>query len=733
MLTPDSRTSARMKATERNLRKFEVPRATDGSASRISDYFGMNIFDFRKSDMIPAEVKKELISYTANRTSGKKLSKQTAEVVSKAVSEWAMNRGATHFCHWFQPLTGSTAEKHDSFLTYSSDDAPIEKFSASQLIQGEPDASSFPNGGSRSTFEARGYTSWDISSPMFLRESENGKTLCIPTAFVSYSGEALDVKTPHLRSITALDRAATKFMNLIGDVETKNVYSTCGCEQEYFLIDKSLYYLRPDLVMTGRALMGSMTSKNQQLSDHYFGTVPERVLAFMQELDMKLHKLGIPAKTRHNEVAPAQFELAPIFRDSNLAADQNQLIMAVMKKIAEKHNFVCLLHEKPFTGINGSGKHLNWSMSDNNGRNLLEPGANPHENYRFLAMVAIVVDGVKKNAGALRMAVSTHGNDHRLGAHEAPPSIISVYLGHALDSIFESILEGKNFSPNHNNILDMGADQLAHLLKDNTDRNRTSPFAFTGNKFEFRAVGSSQAVGWPSTILNAAMAQALTDATALVEKFKGDGKTTDEALIELIRTLMKRSGNVVFSGDGYSEEWVKEAARRGLPNLRTSPEALKVLKDENQTKFLVDQGVLRPEEINTRYNVMVDNYCLYREIEFSTMLTMVTQNVLPCGLDYKAKLAGVIRDQKTIGVESSVELEIYKQLNLAVKDVFESAGQLKAAVDALSDNSEDKANQIASTVMPLSKKVANACNALEGMIPDDMWRLPKFYDMLFLR
>jgi glutamine synthetase len=733
MLTTDSRNSARMKATERNLRKFEVPRGTDGSASRISEYFGKNIFDFRKSDMIPAEVKKELITYTANRTSGKKLSKTAAEVVAKAVSEWAMNRGATHFCHWFQPLTGSTAEKHDSFITYSSEDAPIEKFSASQLIQGEPDASSFPNGGSRSTFEARGYTSWDISSPMFLRESENGKTLCIPTAFVSYSGEALDVKTPHLRSITALDRAATKFMNLIGDVETKNVYSTCGCEQEYFLIDKSLYYLRPDLVMTGRALMGSMTSKNQQLSDHYFGTVPERVLAFMQELDMKLHKLGIPAKTRHNEVAPAQFELAPIFRDSNLAADQNQLIMAVMKKIAERHNFVCLLHEKPFTGINGSGKHLNWSMSDNNGRNLLEPGANPHENYRFLAMVSIVVDAVKKNAGALRMAVATHGNDHRLGAHEAPPSIISVYLGHALDNIFESILGGKNFSPNQNNILDMGADQLAHLLKDNTDRNRTSPFAFTGNKFEFRAVGSSQAVGWPSTILNAAMAQALTDATALVEKYKGEGKTTDEALIELIRTLMKRSGNVVFSGDGYSEEWVKEAARRGLPNLRTSPEALRVLKDENQTKFLVDQGVLRPEEINTRYNVMVDNYCLYREIEFQTMMTMVTQNVLPCGLDYKAKLAGIIKDQKTIGLESSVEIEIYKRLNIVVENLFDSARQLKTAVEALSENSEAKAMEISATVMPLSKKVAAACNALEEMTPDEMWRLPKFYDMLFLR
>jgi glutamine synthetase len=733
MLTTDSRNSAKMKATDRSLRKFESPKTSNGANSRISEYFGINVFDFKKSDMIPAEVKKELISYTASRTSGKKLSKVAGEVVAKAVSEWAMNRGATHFCHWFQPLTGSTAEKHDSFLTYSSDDTPIEKFSASQLIQGEPDASSFPNGGSRSTFEARGYTSWDITSPMFLRESENGKTLCIPTAFVSYSGEALDVKTPHLRSITALDKAATKFMNLIGDTDTKNVYSTCGCEQEYFLVDKSLYFLRPDLVMTGRALMGSMTSKNQQLSDHYFGTVPERVLAFMQELDLKLHKLGIPAKTRHNEVAPAQFELAPIFRDSNLAADQNQLIMAIMKKIADRHNFVCLLHEKPFTGINGSGKHLNWSMSDNNGRNLLEPGANPHENFRFLAMVSIVVDAVKKNAGALRMAVATHGNDHRLGAHEAPPSIISVYLGQALDNIFDSILEGKNFTPNHNHLMDMGADQLAHLLKDNTDRNRTSPFAFTGNKFEFRAVGSSQAVGWPSTILNGAMAQTLTEATALVEKYKAAGKTTDEALIELIRTLMKRSGNVVFSGDGYSEEWVKEAARRGLPNLKTSPEALKVLKDENQTKFLVDQGILRPEEIRTRYNVMMDNYCMYREIEIQTMLTMVTQNVLPCGLDYKSKLATVIKDQKEIGLESSVEVDIYKNLNVVVKDVFESAAKLKGAVEALSTDSEERATQIAATIMPLTKKVAAACNALEEMTPDEMWRLPKFYDMLFLR
>ena len=644
-----------------------------------------------------------------------------------------MRRGATHFCHWFQPLTGGTAEKHDSFLSFSKEDAPIVKLGAAALMQGEPDASSFPNGGSRSTFEARGYTSWDLSSPLFLREGTNGKTLCIPTAFISYTGDALDIKTPHLRSVTALDRAATKFMKAIGKTETENVHSTCGCEQEYFLVDKAMYYLRPDLVMTGRTLFGSLTSRNQQLSDHYFGTVPERVLAFMQELDYKLHRLGIPSKTRHNEVAPGQYEIAPIFSDSNLAADHNQLLMAVIKKVAEKHNFVGILHEKPFAGVNGSGKHLNWSMSDNTGHNLLEPGQKPEDNYRFLAMVACVVETVKRNSGALRMAIASHGNDHRLGANEAPPSIISVYLGETLDKIFNAILEGKDFTPDNNKFLESGAGQLAHLLKDNTDRNRTSPFAFTGNKFEFRAVGSSQAVGFPSTILNAAMAEVLNEATTLVESYIESGKSKDEALLELIRHYMGRSQDVVFGGDGYSADWVQEAKKRGLPNLRTTPEALAVLKDPKLTGFLTEQGIFRGDELETRYNVAMDNYCMLREIEFQTLVSMVNQNVLPSGLEYKLRLAQIITASKSTGLESSVETDLYKRINMTIENLYDSSRELDRALDGLEDDTEARANALANNLLPLSEKVADNCNALEEMVPDDLWKLPKYYDMLFLR
>jgi glutamine synthetase len=729
----DSRNSAKMKATGRTIRRIEMPVDSEGKSLKISDYYGENVFDYRKSSVIPDEVKKELAAYTASHTTGKSLSKEHAEVVAKAVSTWAMRRGATHFCHWFQPLTGSTAEKHDSFLSFSKEDTPIVKLGAAQLLQGEPDASSFPNGGSRSTFEARGYTSWDLSSPLFLREGENGKTLCIPTAFISYTGDALDIKTPHLRSITALDRAATKFMKAIGKTETEHVHSTCGCEQEYFLVDKAMFILRPDLVMTGRTLFGSLTSRNQQLSDHYFGTVPERVLAFMQELDFKLHKLGIPSKTRHNEVAPGQYEIAPIFSDSNLAADHNQLLMAVIKKVAEKHNFVGILHEKPFAGVNGSGKHLNWSMSDNTGHNLLEPGQKPEDNYRFLAMVACVVETVKRNSGALRMAIASHGNDHRLGANEAPPSIISVYLGETLDRIFNAILEEKDFTPDNQKLLESGAGQLAHLLKDNTDRNRTSPFAFTGNKFEFRAVGSSQAVGFPSTVLNAAMAEVLTEATTLVESYIESGKSNDEALLELIRHYMGRSGEVVFGGDGYSDEWVAEAKKRGLPNLRTTPEALGVLKDSKLTGFLTEQGIFRGDELETRYNVAMDNYCMLREIEFQTLVSMVNQNVLPAGLDYKLRLSKIITASKSTGLESSVETDLYKRINMTVENLYDSSRELERALDALEDDTEARGNALANNLLPLSEKVAENCNALEEMVPDDLWKLPKYYDMLFLR
>lgn len=727
-----SRNMIKLEAINRQPRKVFSEEKFNGKIPAITDYYAENTFDFRKSDMISDEVKEELIEAT-KATSKTRIPKEHADQVAKAVVAWASKRGATHFCHWFQPLTGTTAEKHDSFLSFSKDE-PILKLSGSQLMQGEPDASSFPNGGSRSTFEARGYTSWDLTSPLFLREGENGRTLCIPTAFVSYNGDALDVKTPLLRSITALNNAATKFLQTIGDKDVTNVVSTCGCEQEYFLIDKAFYYARPDMVMSNRTLLGSLTTKNQQLSDHYFGTIPERVLAFMQELDYKLHRLGIPSKTRHNEVAPGQFEIAPIFEEANVAVDHNQLLMAVIKKVAQKHDFVAILHEKPFAGINGSGKHLNWSMATNTGDNLLEPGTEPHKNHRFLAMVSIVVDAVFKHSKALRMAIAGHGNDHRLGANEAPPSIISVFLGDTLTKIYEAFESGSEFNPIDQQWLDMGAGQLADLLRDNTDRNRTSPFAFTGNKFEFRAVGSSQNAGFPLSILNAAMTDALLSATTEVEKFLKAGKSVDESLLELIRTNYKRSKNVVFGGDGYSSDWVEEAAKRGLPNLRNTAEALTVLKDEKATAFLTETNTYRPIELLTRYNVAVESYNMSREIEFTTLSRMVRQYVLPAAVHYKKGLLDVISTQKEIEMESVVEKDILGKVDALLNTVYKALNAMESSYsDSASKDEEEKSLLFASKVLPLSEELANRSNELEEFIPDELWDLPYFLEMLFIR
>jgi len=727
-----SRNMIKLEAINRQPRKVFSEEKFNGKIPAITDYYAENTFDFRKSDMISDEVKEELIEAT-KATSKTRIPKEHADQVAKAVVAWASKRGATHFCHWFQPLTGTTAEKHDSFLSFSKDE-PILKLSGSQLMQGEPDASSFPNGGSRSTFEARGYTSWDLTSPLFLREGENGRTLCIPTAFVSYNGDALDVKTPLLRSITALNNAATKFLQTIGDKDVTNVVSTCGCEQEYFLIDKAFYYARPDMVMSNRTLLGSLTTKNQQLSDHYFGTIPERVLAFMQELDYKLHRLGIPSKTRHNEVAPGQFEIAPIFEEANVAVDHNQLLMAVIKKVAQKHDFVAILHEKPFAGINGSGKHLNWSMATNTGDNLLEPGTEPHKNHRFLAMVSIVVDAVFKHSKALRMAIAGHGNDHRLGANEAPPSIISVFLGDTLTKIYEALESGSEFNPIDQQWLDMGAGQLADLLRDNTDRNRTSPFAFTGNKFEFRAVGSSQNAGFPLSILNAAMTDALLSATTEVEKSLKAGKSVDESLLELIRTNYKRSKNVVFGGDGYSSDWVEEAAKRGLPNLRNTAEALTVLKDEKATAFLTETNTYRPIELLTRYNVAVESYNMSREIEFTTLSRMVRQYVLPAAVHYKKGLLDVISTQKEIEMESVVEKDILGKVDALLNNVYKALNAMESSYsDSASKDEEEKSLLFASKVLPLSEELANRSNELEEFIPDELWDLPYFLEMLFIR
>lgn len=734
-MTKQIRSQAKLNAFKIPARKFEVPKDVNGRPLKVSDYYGENVFNYETSDMLTKQDKKD-ISDVIDKS--KEFSHEMAEKYANSVLNWAISKGCTHFTHWFQPLTGSTAEKHDAFLTIENG-KPIEKLSASQLIQGEPDASSFPNGGSRSTFEARGYTSWDLTSPVFLRTNENGKTLCIPTAFVSYLGDALDIKTPLLRSITQLSKAATKFCNLTNPSgrESDKISSidvTAGCEQEYFLIDKALYFERPDLVMGGRTLFGAVTSRNQQLEDHYFGTVPDRILSFMQEVEIELYKLGVPAKTRHNEVAPGQFELAPIFDKANIAVDQNQLIMATLQSVAIKHEFVCLLHEKPFQGINGSGKHLNWSMGGKGVGNLLEPSATPHTNYRFLAIIAIICEGVFRHGASLRTAIASHSNDHRLGANEAPPSIISVFLGDTLTAILDAYAAGNAYTSNTDTVLDLKADQLARLVKDNTDRNRTSPFAFTGNKFEFRAVGSSQNVGISATVLNAAITDVLNDMNIRVEKERAEGKAINDILMGIIKDLYNNSKNIVFNGDGYSQEWQEEAARRGLPNLKTSADALKVMKDKKANEFLMKQGIFSESELETRYNVRVERYCKHREIEFYTLINMVNKDILPASIKYKNEVAESIVNQKNAGVDAKADREILVALNDKVELLVSQTKELhKMLIDNHGQDDMAYCEKIAYILLPLSEKIADTIAFLEENVSEELWPLPTYFDLLFIR
>ena len=714
-------------------RKFDVPSDINGHPLRVSEYYGENVFDYHKSEILTKQDKQDIADILVKK---KELSKEMADKFANAVLNWATGKGATHFTHWFQPLTGSTAEKHDAFLSIEGG-KPVEKLSATQLIQGEPDASSFPNGGSRSTFEARGYTSWDLSSPIFLNTHENGKTLTIPTAFVSYNGEALDIKTPVLRSITQLSLAATKFLDLTNDSNREadmhdKVKVTCGCEQEYFLIDKGLYFERPDLVMGGRTLFGASTSRNQQLDDHYFGTIPERVLAFMSEVEVELYRLGIPAKTRHNEVAPGQFELAPIFDDANVAVDQNQMVMSVLKSVAIKHEFICLLHEKPFAGINGSGKHMNWSLGCSKHGNMLEPTATPHKNLKFLATVAVICEALFRHGASLRTAIASHSNDHRLGANEAPPSIISAFLGDTLTKILDAYGAGESYTDDNDKFMDLGADQLARLVKDNTDRNRTSPFAFTGNKFEFRAVGSSQNVGIPMTVLNGAVASVFNEVNIRVEKEKGEGKAMDDILMGVIKDLYNNSKAVVFNGDGYSQEWQDEAAKRGLPNLRTSADALKVIANTKANTFLTYLGIYSESELITRYNVRVEQYCLHRIIEFRTLLSMIHKDILPAAIEFKGRLAKSIDDQQDAKIDPRVDKELLSQINDHVNNLYDKAKKLSAPLDALGHEIED-AEKIANELLPLSEEIAIEIAYLEENVSEELWPLPTYYDLLFVR
>ena len=725
-----ARFDAIREVNSRTPRKFDPPRDDSGKRQRVSEFYGANTFDlFKMKEKLPKDVYQKLVSTIEH---GKKLDSDIANTVANAIKEWALARGVTHFCHWFQPQTGTTAEKHDAFLTFDDNGRTVEKFSGSQLIQSEPDASSFPSGGMRTTFEARGYTAWDPSSPVFIMEHANGKTLCIPSVFISYHGDALDEKTALLRSMDLLSKNATELLHTIGYTGVKRVVPNLGVEQEYFLIDRAFTALRPDLVMTGRSLIGGQPPKGQQLEDHYFGSIPARAQAFMAEVEYELYKLGVPAKTRHNEVAPSQFELAPIFEEANISTDHNQLTMEILRKVAARHNFSVLLHEKPFAGINGSGKHNNWSMSitasgpDLDGDNLLDPGKTPHENIRFLLCLMATLKGVHKYAGVLRAGIASAGNDHRLGANEAPPAIISAFLGDLLTRILNEIEAGTGMEKNvEAAVIKLGVSKLPEVMRDNTDRNRTSPFAFTGNKFEFRAVGSSASTAFPITLLNAAVADGLLDVTESIKAKMKSGKKVEEAAFEVVREAIKETKNIRFEGNGYSEEWVKDAEKRGLPNLRKTPEALAELVTD-KAKALLTKGIFTEAELGSRFHVRLERYIKNLFIEVDTLRSMVDTQVLPACYAYGTQLGAAA----AVGFKSPAA----DKLKSLIASLESKRGDLEKAfhkVETLGSE-EEKAKLLSREVSSLMAEVRANCDELEAIVADDYWPLPKYREMLFL-
>lgn len=731
---PSGRAVALRAATQTPHRKIDKMTNNHGKPIPISEYFGSMTFGLAQMrEKLPKDAYNNLLKTLDH---GKKLQKETAEAIASAIKEWAVSKGVTHFCHWFHPLTGLTAEKHDAFISiqhsHHSELRVIERFTGSQLIQGEPDASSFPSGGMRSTFEARGYTAWDPTSPLFIVEEESGPTLCIPTVFFGYHGQALDTKTPLLRSMEALSNEACEFLKLIGDVDVKKITATLGPEQEYFLIDRNFVALRPDLIMTGRTLLGAASPRGQQLEDHYFGSIPTRVKNFMQEAEYELYKLGIPVKTRHNEVAPSQFELAPIFEDVNIASDHNTLTMEVLKRVALKHGLFCLLHEKPFAGINGSGKHNNWSMSNDKGENLLEPGTTPHQNLRFLAVLSVVLKAVYDHADVLRASIASPGNDHRLGANEAPPAIISVFLGSMLGKILDSIEAGQAAQATETQIIDLGVNKLPDISKDYTDRNRTSPFAFTGNKFEFRAVGSSAIVSVPMSILNAAVAQAFRESAVRLKGLLKQKPSRDEAVIQLIGELVKETRDIRFEGNGYSDEWKAEAKKRKLPILKSTPEALEVLKNEKSVRFLVEQKVLSAEEIASRYHISVERYIKTLDIEVDTLCELVTNHVVPA---IEKQLASLYRVHENIQSNTLKRrhTDRIKTLEKVFEEVLGGMDSLETVMEkSRSHHDETERMKImANQVQPAALALREAADKAERFIDDELWPLPKYREMLF--
>jgi glutamine synthetase len=722
---------------QRQPRSFDPPRTPDGHRAAVSTYFARHVLDLIKlKERLPREAFQAL---TGSLRNGSPLGRETAETIASVAREWATSHGATHFTHWFQPMTGLTAEKHDSFadlnVSMSGELKVLERFSGSQLIQSEPDASSFPSGGMRSTFEARGYTAWDPGSPMFLVESRNGRTLCVPSVFVSYHGESLDHKTPVLRALEALNDRAVAFLKLLGDVDVRSVTSTLGCEQEYFLVDRDHWAARPDLVMAGRTLLGAASARGQQFEDHYFGSIPSRVLAFMEEMEFELHRLGVPVKTRHNEVAPMQFEMAPVFEDVNLANDHNALAMDIMRRVALRHHFVCLLHEKPFAGINGSGKHCNWSMSTDRGENLLDPGRTPHQNLRFLAFVGACLKGVHDHADALRWSVASADNDLRLGANEAPPAIISVFLGDLLTSVVERIASGEKIADPEQFVLQMGVGRIPQLAKDYTDRNRTSPFAFTGNKFEFRAVGSSANTAQPMMMLVAAVADAIAEMTGRLDARLKKGTARDQAVLEMLREVFQETAAIRFEGNGYSEEWKAEAKKRGLPNLVDTPASIESLRDPRRTAFLRDLGVFSEREIESRFNVALERYIKTVELEADTVLEMLTTFVLPAGERQLAASASAADAMTKAGVNSLAATGRLAEIGRVVAEVADAAQVLRQKIER-TDGIHDEAKRgrvLADEVRPAMAVARDAADRLEHLVGYELWSLPRYREMLFVK
>ncbi|TDZ85299.1 Glutamine synthetase [Mycobacteroides salmoniphilum] len=711
-----------------NVEAYVPPAISFVVGEEPGEVFGANVFT--KAVMQQRLPKSVYKSVTATIEKGAKLDPAVADAVASAMKDWALEKGATHYAHVFYPLTGLTAEKHDSFLEPVSDGATLAEFAGKTLIQGEPDASSFPSGGLRNTFEARGYTGWDVTSPAYILENPNGNTLCIPTVFVSMTGEALDHKTPLLRSQQAMGEHAERILKLFGHSSFDHIVSFCGPEQEYFLVDRHFFLARPDLINAGRTLFGAKPPKGQEFDDHYFGAVPERVLGFMMDTERELFKLGIPAKTRHNEVAPGQFEIAPMFERANIASDHQQLLMTTFKTIAKKHGMECLFHEKPFAGVNGSGKHVNFSLGNAQFGSLLVPGDTPHENAQFLVFCAAVIRAVHKFGGLLRVSVASATNDHRLGANEAPPAIISIFLGDQLADVFEQIAKGAATSSKGKGSMIIGVDTLPVLPTDPGDRNRTSPFAFTGNRFEFRAPGSMQTVAAPMVTINTIMAESLDYIATVLEKEVADGTDFDKAVQQLLTDIITEHGAVVFNGDGYSEEWQTEAAVRGLPNLKTTLDALPELIKPDALELFDKYKVFNDREMHSRYEIGLEQYALTIHVEAKLSLELGSTVVLPAAVRYQTEIAQNVAALKAAGVEPNTTL--LEDVSAPISDLVNALADLRKGVESDFATTALEEAEHAQSLLPAMDAVRAAADVLEGIVADDLWPLPTYQEMLYI-